>query len=95
MGFSKKVRESVYAKYGGRCAYCGEKIVNWPRNTYENNSPAINFFAIKVEKKDNFANNKNRCYDNKYCDSYLCINLGYICNIICQKNHFRLFERGL
>lgn len=26
MGFSKKVRETVYAKYGGRCAYCGSKI---------------------------------------------------------------------
>ncbi len=22
----KKVREAVYRKYGGRCAYCGEKI---------------------------------------------------------------------
>lgn len=26
MSFSKKVRESVYAKYGGKCAYCGRKI---------------------------------------------------------------------
>ena len=26
MGISKKVRESVYQKYGGRCAYCGRKI---------------------------------------------------------------------
>ena len=26
MGFSKKVRETVYSKYGGRCAYCGSKI---------------------------------------------------------------------
>lgn len=26
MAFSKKVRETVYEKYGGRCAYCGRKI---------------------------------------------------------------------
>ena len=26
MAISKAVREIVYAKYGGRCAYCGEKI---------------------------------------------------------------------
>ena len=24
MAISKAVREIVYAKYGGRCAYCGE-----------------------------------------------------------------------
>lgn len=26
MAFSKKIRETVYEKYGGRCAYCGRKI---------------------------------------------------------------------
>lgn len=26
MAFTKKTREEVYAKYGGRCAYCGERI---------------------------------------------------------------------
>ena len=26
MAFSKAVRQSVYEKYGGRCAYCGRKI---------------------------------------------------------------------
>ena len=26
MAFTKKMREEVYAKYGGRCAYCGERI---------------------------------------------------------------------
>ena len=26
MAFSKSVRQSVYEKYGGRCAYCGRKI---------------------------------------------------------------------
>ena len=26
MAISKKVREAVYEKYGGRCAYCGRKI---------------------------------------------------------------------
>lgn len=26
MSISKKNRESVYQKYGGRCAYCGRKI---------------------------------------------------------------------
>jgi len=26
MSFSKKIREAVYAKYGGRCAYCGRAI---------------------------------------------------------------------
>lgn len=26
MAFSKKIRKSVYEKYGGRCAYCGREI---------------------------------------------------------------------
>ena len=26
MGFSKKTREIVWKKYGGRCAYCGREI---------------------------------------------------------------------
>ena len=26
MAISKKTREAVYQKYGGRCAYCGRKI---------------------------------------------------------------------
>lgn len=26
MAFSKKVRQAVYQKYGGRCAYCGREI---------------------------------------------------------------------
>ena len=26
MAFSKAVRQAVYEKYGGRCAYCGRKI---------------------------------------------------------------------
>ena len=26
MGISKKTRETVYAKYDGRCAYCGREI---------------------------------------------------------------------
>lgn len=26
MSFSKKTREEVYSKYGGRCSYCGRKI---------------------------------------------------------------------
>ena len=26
MSFSKSVRQAVYEKYGGRCAYCGRKI---------------------------------------------------------------------
>ena len=26
MAFSKKVREAVHAKYGGRCAYCGRVL---------------------------------------------------------------------
>ena len=26
MTFSRKVREAVYAKYAGRCAYCGQEI---------------------------------------------------------------------
>lgn len=26
MAFSKKVRETVYAKYNGHCAYCGKEI---------------------------------------------------------------------
>lgn len=26
MAISKKTRETVYQKYGGRCAYCGKEI---------------------------------------------------------------------
>lgn len=26
MAFSKKIRELVYSKYGGHCAYCGQEI---------------------------------------------------------------------
>ena len=26
MAISKKIREAVYQKYGGRCAYCGRVI---------------------------------------------------------------------
>ncbi len=26
MGFSKRIRQDVFAKYGGRCAYCGIEI---------------------------------------------------------------------
>lgn len=26
MGFSTKIRRQVHAKYGGRCAYCGDEI---------------------------------------------------------------------
>lgn len=26
LSFSKKIREAVYAKYNGRCAYCGRRI---------------------------------------------------------------------
>lgn len=26
MSFTKNIRERVYSKYGGRCAYCGERI---------------------------------------------------------------------
>lgn len=26
MSFSKKIREAVYEKYNGRCAYCGRRI---------------------------------------------------------------------
>lgn len=26
MGISKKIREAVYAKYDGHCAYCGREI---------------------------------------------------------------------
>ena len=26
MSFTKKIRELVYSKYNGRCAYCGERI---------------------------------------------------------------------
>ena len=28
MAFSKKVREAVYAKYNGHCAYCGKEIAH-------------------------------------------------------------------
>lgn len=59
MGFSKKTRELVHAKYKGRCAYCGcELPVNWQ----------VDHIKPKQNKgTDNFENLNPACFA---CNNY-------------------------
>ena len=63
MAFSKSVRQSVYEKYGGRCAYCGRKI--------EYNDMQVDHFVAKrvwnESGSDDFSNLMPAC---RMCNHY-------------------------
>lgn len=63
MAFSKAVRQSVYEKYGGRCAYCGRKI--------EYNDMQVDHFVAKrvcnESGSDDFSNLMPAC---RMCNHY-------------------------
>lgn len=65
MSISKKNRESVYQKYGGRCAYCGRKIAY--KDMQVDHFRPIRAWNTENASADNIANLMPSC---RMCNHY-------------------------
>ena len=51
MAINKKIREAVYKKYGGRCAYCGRAIAYKDMQVDHFFFPSVNTAAVSCSAK--------------------------------------------
>ena len=65
MAFSKAVRQAVYEKYGGRCAYCGRKIEY--KDMQVDHFIPLRAWGIEDGKADDFSNLMPSC---RMCNHY-------------------------
>lgn len=63
MAFSKSIRQAVYAKYGGRCAYCG-RIISYDAMQVDHFIPKCGF---NESGSDEFENLMPSC---RMCNHY-------------------------
>ena len=63
MGFSKKIREEVYQKYNGHCAYCGREI--------EYKDMQVDHFIAKAVINDEHTNDMSNLMPScRMCNHY-------------------------
>lgn len=72
MSISKKTREEVYRKYGGRCAYCGRTIAlkDMQVDHFIPQSMEFIFFAGEYEGIDSVDDIKNLMPSCRSCNHY-------------------------